>query len=476
MAGQSSTTEVCRLVVVGPASQVDLSVPTHIPLVDLMPALLRGLGPDLADRGLEHSGWVLQRLGEAPLDEDSTVADLGLLDGDTLHMRPRSDQIPPLDFDDLIDGVATGMRARSGLWRPRHTRLASLATLAALLTTALALPLTTPALSVGGPAREAAAGRGWAVALAVAAAVLYAVTVLAGRVARDPAIAAVVGAVTVVCVPEAVTLALVDAGPGHGRPTLGGLVLVGAAVGAAAALTLLIAAGGLEALLQVGTAIVVLALAAVLAGWLSVGPGVGWTQTAALELVLAVAVRPAVPVAGFKLAGMALPVLPVEPEELQDDIDPEPGPEVLARTAMADRYMTALHTAWGVVSGVAFVRLAAAPGWVPGTLAALVAAAQLLTLRPMTSGWHRLALGVPAGVGLLAVLALGVARAGTAALWLALWLALVCAAVTRVLARRRLSPLWGRLGDWAHTLALVMAVPLVVSVFGAISWVRSVVG
>nr|MDT0667190.1 type VII secretion integral membrane protein EccD [Micromonospora sp. DSM 115978] len=135
--GQTSTTEVCRLLVVGPTSQVDLSVPTHVPVADLMPALLRGLGPDLADRGLEHSGWVLQRIGEAAFDEDATVADLGLLDGDLVCVRPRSEQFPPLDFDDLIDGVATGMRARSGLWRPRTTRLASLATLAALLATVL---------------------------------------------------------------------------------------------------------------------------------------------------------------------------------------------------------------------------------------------------------------------------------------------------------------------------------------------------
>jgi type VII secretion integral membrane protein EccD len=139
--GQNSAAQVCRLLVVGPVSQVDLSVPTHVPLSGLIPALLRGLGPDLADRGLEHGGWVVQRLGEAPLDEDLSVADHGLLDGDAIHVRPRSDQLPPLDFDDLIDGVATGIRTRSGLWRPRTTRTASVLALVAWLAVALLVPL-----------------------------------------------------------------------------------------------------------------------------------------------------------------------------------------------------------------------------------------------------------------------------------------------------------------------------------------------
>ncbi|MEX5636813.1 type VII secretion integral membrane protein EccD [Parafrankia sp. FMc2] len=471
--GQTSTTEVCRLLVVGPTSQVDLSVPAHIPLSDLAPALLRSLGEDLADRGLEHSGWVVQRLGEAPLDDDLTVSDLGLLDGDMVCVRPRSDQLPPLDFDDLIDGVATGMRTRSGRWRPGATRVASLATLATLLATVLALPLPGGATGVG----VVGAGRG--AALAVVAAVLFAGTVVAGRALRDGAMAAVLGCAAVAAAVEGVVLALADTGPRLDPPSAAGMIMTAALVGGLVALCLLIAASGLEALLQVGVAVFLLALAAVLAGWLRSAVDLSWTRSAALWLVAAAAARPMVPMAGFKLAGMELPPLPVEPDELQDDLDPEPGEEVLARTALADRYMTALHAACGALSGAALVRLAFSPGWVPATLVVLAALAQLLVLRPMTSVWHRVALGVPAGAGLLAVLAslaLGPGRTGDqVALWLTLALALVCAGVTHVLGRRRLTPIWGRLGDWAHTGALVLAVPLVVSVLGGITLVRSVV-
>jgi type VII secretion integral membrane protein EccD len=223
--GQTSTAEVCRLLVIGPTSQVELSVPTHVPLSDLMPALLRNLGPDLADRGLEHGGWVVQPPGEAPLDEDLSVTDHGLLDGDTLHVRPRSDQIPPLDFDDLIDGVATGIRARSGLWRPRTTRTASALALVAWLVVALLVPLLdvapVPAAGTETARAAAAAGAGGglsgrAVMAGAVALLLLALAAVAGRLARDRVVAALFGGGTVALAAEAAVLAVVDAGPAPG--------------------------------------------------------------------------------------------------------------------------------------------------------------------------------------------------------------------------------------------------------------------
>src|SRR5262249_20899493 len=83
---------------------------------------LEHVGPELSAAGFSHDGWVLQRLGEPPLDEDQGTAALGLYDGDVLHLRPRADQLPPMDFDDLVDGVATGTAERPGRWRPETTR------------------------------------------------------------------------------------------------------------------------------------------------------------------------------------------------------------------------------------------------------------------------------------------------------------------------------------------------------------------
>src|SRR3954468_18448396 len=112
----AGTGELCRLVLCGPNSRIELAVPVHVPLAHLLPTLLSRLGGDLATAGLAHGGWVLQRLGGGPPDEALGTAALGLADGDTLYLRPRDDQLPPVDFDDLIDGVATGISNRSDRW------------------------------------------------------------------------------------------------------------------------------------------------------------------------------------------------------------------------------------------------------------------------------------------------------------------------------------------------------------------------
>ncbi len=491
---QSSAAEVCRLLVVGPTSRIDLSVPTHVPLSDLMPAMLRSLGPDLADRGLEHSGWVVQRLGEAPLDEDLSVTDHNLLDGDAVHLRPRSDQIPPLDFDDLIDGVATGMRARAGLWRQRTNRTAAALVMMGLLLAALAMPLLGDGLAghagIGGPADPAASGGGARAGMpraAGAAVLLLGAAIAAGWFVRDRLVGTLLGCAGIAFAVEAVVLALAGPAPGGGPhaahgPSAALLLLAGAGVAIVVALpTLALVADRDVVFRPVGLALVAAAAAVAVAGALVTLAGLTWTETAAVLSVAAAAVRPAVPMAAFKLAGMALPPLPVEPDELQDDIDPEPGPHVLARTAAADRYMTALHAAAGAVTAAGLIRLALAPGVIPAVLVVLVGLAQVLAVRPMTSTWHRVALGLPALVGALALVLSLAARAGGggaagAVLALTLLLALAAGVGAHVLPRRRMTPVWGRVGDWAHTVALVFAVPLVVCLLGGISLVRSRVG
>ncbi|MCL9762481.1 type VII secretion integral membrane protein EccD [Frankia sp. AiPa1] len=465
MAG-SNATEVCRLLVVGPTSRVDLSVPTHVPLADLMPAMLRSLGPDLADRGLEHSGWVVQRLGEAPLDEDLCVADHELLDGDAVHLRPRSDQIPPLDFDDLIDGVATGMRARSGRWRPRTNRIAAAVVLAVLLLGALAMPVLS---TLGGTWHDGLARAAGAALLVVGAALAV------GLILRDRLVGGLLGAAAVAFAVETALLALAD------TASATQLLAVGTGVGVMVALPLLAALAQRRIALAGGVGVLAAGLVVAVACGLNVLAGLDATRTAAVIALVGVAARPLVPMVAFKLAGMSLPPLPVEPDELQDDIEPEPGPQVLERTATADRFMTSLYGAGGTALAAAQARLAASPGWQPAALVVLVALAAVLAARPMTSGWHRMALGLPALAGLLGLLLAITVRAGGpgaagAALAVTLLLALAAAVSAHVLPRRRMTPMWGRVGDWAHVVTLVLAVPLVVALLGGIGLVRSRIG
>ena len=92
----SVMSSTCRLTVITPKWRVDLAVPVDIPVSDLLTTLVRSMGPELADDGAAHGGWVLQQLGKPPLDSSATLAGSQVRDGDVLRLRPGSSQLPEL--------------------------------------------------------------------------------------------------------------------------------------------------------------------------------------------------------------------------------------------------------------------------------------------------------------------------------------------------------------------------------------------
>ncbi|WP_043475327.1 EsaB/YukD family protein, partial [Kitasatospora sp. MBT66] len=117
------TTEVCRITVDGPAGRADLAVPVTTTVAALLPVLTRDL-PATPDRATP--AWVLQRLGEDPLDPEATPATAGLRHGDVLRLRPAEDPLPALHFDDIADGVADRVGRGPGRWHPGLTRALAL--------------------------------------------------------------------------------------------------------------------------------------------------------------------------------------------------------------------------------------------------------------------------------------------------------------------------------------------------------------
>lgn len=111
-----------RVTVVAPTTRVDLSLPSDVPLADLLPTLLRYAGEDLADTGVGHGGWALTRLGSAPLDTGRSVVQLEIRDGDVLYLTPRAAVGPEVAFDDVVDAVATGVQDRAAPWQVADTR------------------------------------------------------------------------------------------------------------------------------------------------------------------------------------------------------------------------------------------------------------------------------------------------------------------------------------------------------------------
>lgn len=118
----STTSALCRVTVRAPAKSIDLAVPPDVPVADLLPTLVRYAGDDLAEQGLEHGGWVLQRLGDPPFDGSASLESLGVLDGETLHLRPHTDALPEVVLDDLVEGVAQTMETQPFAWSAPASR------------------------------------------------------------------------------------------------------------------------------------------------------------------------------------------------------------------------------------------------------------------------------------------------------------------------------------------------------------------
>ncbi|MFG1610218.1 type VII secretion integral membrane protein EccD [Actinoplanes sp. NPDC049265] len=458
--------EMCRLVVCGPDRQLEIAVPPQVVVADLLPVLLRQLGDAMADTGLGHGGWVLQRLGGDALDEDATIGSSGLTDGTVLHLRPRSDQIPPVHFDDLADGLATGVRNRPGAWRPEMTRWGAAAGLAVTLGTgALALAATGPALP-----RAIVAGV-LALLLTGGAAIftrsfgdrLFGLVTAAGGLAY--------GALAGLIAPDG------GAGPApvhFDRPQ----------VFTAAVVVAVLALGGGFLLGRAGPAaaavVTAAALTAVGAG-LAAFTGLSGRDAAAIVAVVTTVGTALVPVTAFRLARIRLNPLPTKPEELQEDIDPEPSEPTMHRAAVADSYMTGLHLGLAGPAAGALLMVVPGGGWAGNTLVGLIALVRLLAARPMTSGQHRLAIAGPAVIGLVAAAVTGLAGApAVVRLPVAGGAVAVLTVLFHVAARqlpgRRLMPVWGRIGDIVQLIGTVALLPILAAVTGLYAFARAIGG
>ncbi|MEU5941323.1 type VII secretion integral membrane protein EccD [Micromonospora sp. NPDC047548] len=460
-----SSAAASRLVICGPDRTLELAVPSDVVIADLLPALLDHLGSDLADSGLAHGGWVLQRVGGPPLDADVTVASLDLRDGETLFLRPLADQLPPVHFDDLIDGVATSVSKRSGYWRPAFTRYA-MATVGAVV-----VAVTLVAVATAGPVLLRAVG---AAGMAV---LLFGIAV--GARLFDERVFGLLCAASAVGALAVAGVIAPDAGGGQADVGLGAPhVLTGGTATLAGAL---VAAYVYPSARPLFVAVASVGCFAVLGGALGILADFSVTQAVAVTAVAATLITLAVPLLAARMAGIRLAPLPTKPEHLQEDIEPEPSERVLADGLTADRFMTALHGGAGIVSGIGLVLLALAGTRSTTLLVLLASVARLLMSRTMTSAWHRAALGVPALSG-LAVLATG----GLVQLEPVLRVSIVLVAVpvsivqllvaARALSKRRLSPYWGRAGDVLETLSTVALVPVALAVLDVYAMVRGIGG
>ncbi|MGW5352704.1 type VII secretion integral membrane protein EccD [Streptomyces sp. NPDC004031] len=450
---ESSVAGLCRLTVRAPGSALDLAVPSDIPLADLLPAIVGHAGGELAESGLEHGGWVLQRIGGPPLDAEGTPQSLELREGEVLLLRPMAEALPPVRFDNLVDGVSATMRELPHAWSPLVSRWALRGVLLAVLSAALVLL----ALSGGESSSRAALAAGAALlALAGAGA--------AARVLDDLPGAVLLG---LSAGPFAALAGSLAAGGGQPGPRW---LAAGAAWCVAGALALTLVAACPVAFVPS----VVAGVAALLAGTLMTGVHDAGLDGAGAAVAVPVVVFGAfVPMMSFSLAGLRLPLLPTTSDQLQEGIEPYPSTEVETRTRATDQWMTGLYAAAGVICAACTAGLATDPGWAQGVTGALLALLLVLHGRSLGNAWQRLSLVLPGALGAVLLAVCAARRHGPHAQLLTVACLLAVAALTAVVAwtvpGRRLLPYWGRAGDILQSVAAVGLLP-------AVLWVLDVYG
>ncbi|MEW2570099.1 type VII secretion integral membrane protein EccD [Streptomyces sp. NPDC057621] len=465
----SAVAELCRLTVRAPSVSVDLAVPADVPVADLLPTLLRYVGEEAEEAGLDHAGWVLQQLGDAPLDEETTLAHAGLSDGAVLYLRPHTEALPEARLDDLVDGIADTAGRRLNTWHPEAARALLVGTTAATVVAALALVLW-PGTPNTGFSRVAYA--------AVTGLLLLAGAGSASRAVGDRLSATALGLLVAPCL--ALAGWLLPGGDLTGadaRQVIGARLLAAGAAGAGGAVLALAAtAVGAPALFATAVVSVATAIAGGLIGYTGLAVQASVALVATVVALAAGAVAPF----AFKLAGMRLPSLPSSAAQLQEGIEPYAGDEVAERTLLAGRWVTALFAATGVIASAALIVLTQHPN-LPETLTALgLTLLLLLHCRGLVHISQRLTLAVPGVLGLLLLARAwaadhdGTGRAVVFAVLLGAAAALVIAAWT--VPGRRVLPYWGRAAELAHTGFAVALLPLALWAAGLFGWLRGLFG
>jgi type VII secretion integral membrane protein EccD len=385
-----AATDLTRVTVVAPDRWAEVAVPSDVPLADLLPALVLHVG----DERLEGGPVVLQRLGGAPFTEDLTLAQLGVHDGDTVHLRPLEDQIPPVRFDDVVDGVAANVRQQPG-WSDSHLRQVLLG-LAALAGVTSGLLLVVSARHDLEPSSMVAV-LGGLVALGAARS-------MSRRDWGRPMARILVASVVL---PYAAYLAVLFGLAAHqlARVGVGLLVIV--------AITAIAVRGCGPLLPAVGLTSLWILIAGVLAG----STPLGAVGAATVVLAAATLTGDLLAVVATWIARIQVPALPAGPEGTGPGADradgPLPGAEIVARAWRAQRYHAALSVSQGAVLVTSGAVLAFAGGTASLVLVGTVALLQLARAHDLQALGPRLA-SVGVTVGLVAVAVFAHAWRGSA--------------------------------------------------------------
>jgi len=472
---------LARVTISAPQRRVDVALPEHVPLAELLPEVLRHAGEGLADDGERHGGWLLRRTDGVPLATAQGLFPQGVRDGEVLHLVPARDDWPELEYDDVVEAIADGARRRGTVWTPASTRTAS------LLGGAVLLGLGLFAVLAAGPSWSGAAY----VALGVAL-LLTLAGVTASRAYADARAGAALGACAL---PFAFAggAVLVATGPGDRVGVFSPLAWLGGPelLSGAVALLLFAALGGAGVaaglrIFAAGATVGLLATVTALVSMLTTAAG-----AAAVLISILVCGIGMLPLLAIRFGKMPTPPvsLPTGSGAESFTAAPVAGSTDLARerpdratvfaaVTRTEELLAGMLLGHAVLAAGAFLVLATSGSLSARILIAVSAASLLLRSRLFVTLRQRVPLLVG---GLFGVAALGVdllsgastpVRLGVSAVAVLLALATVAAGATY--SRKPPSPYLGRAADLLDTLVVVSVIPVACAVVGLYSTVGNI--
>lgn len=435
-----------KVTIDAPERRIDLALPERSTVAEVLPGILRHAGDDLADLGALQGGWILRRPDGEALQTHRDLAAQEVRDGEILHLAPAHQHWPELEYDDLVDAIATDARAGGRAWTAGATRWCGLIAGAVALLTTLVIQL-----------------RGWqssddvAFFALVVAGVLMAVGVVLSRAVGDAAAAALAGAMSLVfaftggaLLPDATLV-------GAPQLTAGGAVLL---------LFGLLGYVGIARHTAVFVASVTAGVLAVAAGWL--GGGLDGTRSAAVVGAVAVALIPMAAPFAMRLGRLPKPVLPTSAADLLADAPQPPRRLVYAAVLRSAAIYTGMLAGLAVGLAGCLSVLARSTSTPARILVMLVVGVCLLRARLLPVVAHRLSL-VSAGLFGLGWL-----------LVLTPYSLLVFAAVSAFLglwyARHKPGAYLGRYAELTELVLVLLIVPVVLWVLGLYAYVRGLGG
>lgn len=477
-------TGLARVTISAPQRRVDVALPEHLPLAELLPEVLQHAGEGLADDGEQHGGWILRRTDGAPLATSQALLPQGVRDGEVLHLVPARAQWPELEYDDVVEAIADGARRRGGAWSGRATRTATVVAAGILLGVGLLAVLR--------------AGPDWPLAAFAALGVAGLLTLSAVVASRAYGDGLIGTALSGYALPYAFVGGALLVASGDPAGVIGPVAWLGAPEALAGSVAMLLAAVlgavGVAAGLRVGMAgasVGLLGALTALAGLFSSAAG-----AAAILMAVLICAIGMLPLLAIRFGKLPMPpiTLPTSAEGAEgfvagtaasrdalDAVRERPERErVFAAVARTEEMLTGMLIGHAVLAAVAATLLVSVGGFSGRLLAAVAAVALLLRSRLFVTVRQRVPL-VVAGLAGLAVLGaallgrldevglLGMIVGG-------LLLALVVVTAGASYADRPPTPYLGRAADIVDMVMVVSVVPVAAAVLGLYGRARGLLG